>query len=500
MGHANPSEESPTSVGAPPIGRVLDQLAAADPEAPAVIFNGFALARRDLATRTNRLACAYRQRGVQPGSLVTIGLSNGVGFIEATIAAWKVGATPQPVSSRLPAAERDKILALAQPSLVIGVDPVDTTFPTLSLDDAALADLPDDPFTAPTAKSWKAPTSGGSTGLPKLILDTRPATAATTDAIASLLRISAADTVLITGPLYHNAVFITMAASIASGAPVVLMPRFDAANTLRLIERHSVTWMYAVPTMMHRIWRLPDAERLGPDLSTLRTVYHLGAPCPPWLKHEWIHWLGPDVVWELYAGTEAQAATVISGREWLSHEGSVGRPVSGQMRVLGLDGDDLPPGQIGEVWMRPDGDVLPPYVYIGSTARERDGWQSLGDLGRFDDDGYLYLADRESDMILSGGANIYPAEVEAALDEHPTVLSCCVIGLPSDDLGNSVHALVQLAEPVDDAALDAFLAKRIVRYKIPRSYERVEYPLRDDAGKVRRGALRGERLASGASG
>jgi bile acid-coenzyme A ligase len=249
--------------------------------------------------------------------------------------------------------------------------------------------------------------------------------------------------------------------------------------------------------MMHRIWRIPDAERARFDLSSLRVVFHMAAPCPPWLKEAWIRWLGGDRILELYGGTEAQAITFITGDEWLAHRGSVGRVLLGEIRILDPDGRDLPAGEVGEIWMRRGPDAPPSYRYIGATARTRPGgWESLGDMGRFDEDGYLYLSDRETDMILVGGSNVYPAEVEAALDEHPSVASSCVIGLPDDEYGNAVHAIVQAVEPLTAAELDSFLAERLVKYKRPRTYEFVAMPLRGDDGKVRRSALRAERIRS----
>jgi bile acid-coenzyme A ligase len=252
--------------------------------------------------------------------------------------------------------------------------------------------------------------------------------------------------------------------------------------------------MLLVPTMMLRIWRLPDRESY--DLSSLQVVWHMAAPCPPWLKEAWITWLGGEKIFELYAGTEAQAITIIRGDEWMTRRGSVGRCFMGQMKVLDPDGNELPPGEVGEIFMRPpEGKVT--YTYVGAQAkRTEDGWESLGDLGWIDADGYVYLTDRLSDMILSGGANIYPAEVEAAIDEHPAVRSSAVIGLPDEELGNKIHAIVQPAEGAEltEDELRAHLAERLVRYKIPRTFEFTTEPLRDDAGKLRRSQLRAQRV------
>jgi bile acid-coenzyme A ligase len=348
--------------------------------------------------------------------------------------------------------------------------------------------------------SFKAPTSGGSTGRPKLIVATQAAVWEALDGFATLLQIPTGGVHLVTGPLYHNGPFTTSLLALLRGNHLVVMPRFDAASALALIARHRVDWMYAVPTMMHRIWRLPEAERRRADVSSLRVVFHMAAPCAPWLKEAWIEWLGGDRILELYGGTEAQALTVITGGEWLEHRGSVGRPILGEMRVLDADGHELPPGKIGEIWMRRGPDTPASYRYVGARPKSRAGnWESLGDMGWKDDDGYVYLTDRDTDMILVGGANVYPAEVESVLDEHPGVTSSCVIGLPDDEYGNAVHAIVQAVAPLTAAELEDFLRSRLTTYKRPRTYEFVAEPLRGDDGKVRRSALRAQRLAARSS-
>src|SRR5262249_29607406 len=193
-----------------------------------------------------------------------------------------------------------------------------------------------------------------------------------------------------------------------------------------------------------RISKLPQAVRDRYDTSSLKVIWHLAAPCPPWLKEEWINWFGAEAIWELYAGTEAQAATIISGVEWMQHKGSVGKVDPLKFQIVRADGTEADPDEVGEVYMRPsDDESVQTYRYVGATARRMEGgWESLGDMGAIDADGYLYLSDRQTDMILAGGANIYPAEIEAALDEHPRVRTSAVVGLPDDDLGNRVHAIV----------------------------------------------------------
>jgi bile acid-coenzyme A ligase len=198
---------------------------------------------------------------------------------------------------------------------------------------------------------------------------------------------------------------------------------------------------------------------------------------------------------EVYGGTEGQAATVISGSEWLTHRGSVGRLAFGEAKAFDADGKPLPPGEVGEIYLHHPEMVERSYTYVGATARTLPGgWESLGDIGYLDEEGYLYLADRSTDMILVGGSNVYPAEIEAALDEHPLVQSSCVIGLPDEDMGNAVHAIVQPRPGLDEADLRVHMAAALVTYKQPRSYEFVDTPLRDDAGKIRRTQLRDERI------
>ncbi|MCY7288180.1 MAG: AMP-binding protein [Cryobacterium sp.] len=297
------------------------------------------------------------------------------------------------------------------------------------------------------------------------------------------------------GPLYHNGPGVWSCQALLAGNHVSLLQKFDAEATLAAIQQHEGTVLYMVPTMMKRIWRLPQNVRESFDLSSLRVVWHLAEPCPEWLKQVWIDWLGAERIYELYAGTEAQTATVITGAEWLEHRGSVGRAQPGTVMITDDEGNPLPAGEMGEVWLRSLRDT-PTYRYLGAEARTREGgWESLGDMGYLDAEDYLYLGDRAADMILSGGANIYPAEIEAALQEHTAVHSCAVIGLPDEDRGNSVHAIIE-ADPaqIDEAELKLFLAERLVIYKVPRTFEFVSEPLRDDAGKVRRAALRRTRL------
>jgi bile acid-coenzyme A ligase len=353
--------------------------------------------------------------------------------------------------------------------------------PDPALEDSALPEV--------VSPALRAPTSGGSTGRPKLIV-TGSAAESSPAAATAVFLMQPDDVQLVPGPLYHNAPLSLSTAGLLLGHHLIVLPKFDATAALEAIARHRVTWVNLVPTMMARMLRVIEAEPGRFDLSSLRVVWHMAAPCADWLKEAWIYLVGPDRLMELYGGTEGVAITTISGADWLTHRGSVGKPTVGEMIVLDASGRPAPPGEVGEIFMRRVAGTPPTYRYIGAESREVDGWETLGDLGWMDEDGFLYLSDRRTDLILSGGANIYPAEVEAAIDAHPRVLSSAVVGIPDDDLGQRVHAVVQTKGDVTEDDLRVHLAERLVRYKIPRSFEIVDTPLRDDAGKVRRAALR----------
>ncbi len=476
-------------------GAKLKQHAQTQPDAPAVTCEGETITYGELHRRSNRIARGLQALGVKAGDLVTVGLPNSVGFVEACHAIWKLGATPQPVSFRLPRGELQAIIDLANVPLVIAEFSHEVARPVKTV--AEIAALSDDDSDLPDAipAISKAPTSGGSTGRPKLILSGAPGVTLQETPPEGAFRLKPGGTVVLPAPLYHNAPFGMMMSGTALGAHIILTPRFDPEGTLAVVQKHGATWLYLVPTMMTRIWRLPQDVKAKYDLSTVETLWHMAAPCPAWLKEAFIHWIAPGEVMELYAGTEAQAVTIITGSEWLTHRGSVGQVAIGEMKVMGDDGQELPVGEVGEIYMRRPEGAGATYTYLGATAKTLDGgWESLGDLGWFDAEGYLYLADRRTDMILVGGSNVYPAEIESALEEHPAVQSVAVIGLPDEDLGNRIHAIIKAGAPVTGEELAAHLADRLVTYKRPRSYEFVEEPVRDDAGKVRRTALRDARL------
>ncbi|MGB8366717.1 MAG: AMP-binding protein [Rhizomicrobium sp.] len=470
------------------MGYALSWQAAREPDRPALTMGEQTYSREALDRAANRLARALAQLGVGKDDRVAVVLPTGPRHQITCFALWKLGALVMPMPPKLADQELKHLAEKGDPKLVIGVDPA--RLPgraALAADFEPDEALSDEPMPEMVSTIWKASTSGGSTGLPKLIWENRSSLINPMEANA-ILRMQTDDVILHPAGAYHNASFSQTSWALCWGSHVILMQRFDAQEWLRLVERYRVRWAYLVPTMMSRILGLPDEVRKGFDVSSLELVIHMAAPCPPWVKEAWIEWIGPEKIWEVYAGTEGYGATMIDGVEWLQHRGSVGKAPPGT-EIRDEDGTTiLPSGQIGTIYFHPG-----PNNLFGHP----DTALTYGDMGYMDADGYLYLADRRADMILSGGVNLYPAEIEGAIEQFPGVASAAVIGLPDPDLGAKAHAIIELASgnpAPEPAALAAFLATQLSRHKIPYTYEFVTGSLRDDAGKVRRKRLREERL------
>jgi long-chain acyl-CoA synthetase len=489
-----------------------------------------------LESMVARVAGGLQRLGVQEGDTVALMCRNEPALLVAMLAARTAGAYFCAINWHFKAdeagfiladsgskalfADRDLLARIAPgipaaipPSARIAIRPDASVRDAYRLDDASLTLppacmpweewLPSQPRYAgpPRAARGFVPYTSGTTGRPKGVrrLPAEPSQAERLAASnAALLErvfgIRPDSRCLIAAPLYHSAPSSYAMFAAARGAWLRIEPRFDAASLLAAIERHRVSHVYLVPTMMHRLLRLPEAVRHAHDLSSLRFVLTTGAPCPPQTKRAMIDWLGP-VVHEAYAASELGWVTAIGPEDALEHPGSVGRPLlDAAVRIVGDDGAECPAGTPGRVYARQP--AYPDFTYIdlpeARAAVERDGLVSVGDVGFVDADGWLYLCDRAADMVLSGGVNIYPAEIEAALASMPGVADSAVFGIPDDEYGESLMAIVE-AQPgivLDADAVRGHLSQRLADYKVPRRVEFATGLPREETGKIFKRRLR----------
>jgi long-chain acyl-CoA synthetase len=434
-------------------------------------------------------------------------------FIEASLAAGHIGAYAVPFNWRLKPDELQFLLQDSGAKAVVMEAHLQTSLASvlppglpILLHDAgkgeegdwetwieAFPPLAEPPATPKETLFYTSGTTGRPKGVVRLSGD--PAKAANAFALRqSVYGLWPESRALVPGPLYHSAPnsFALMAARQCE--LLVVTPRFDAESLLGLIERHRITTLLAVPTMLRRLLHLPAAQRDRHDLSSLSRVVHAAAPCPADVKRGMIAWLGP-VVWEFYGGTEAGMMTQCSSDEWLARPGTVGRALPGVTLKI-LDGDrECPPGEAGEICIRP---AFPDFTYRNDPGKraelDRHGLLATGDIGSLDEDGYLFLRDRKRDMAIVGGVNVYPAEIEAVIQAIPGVRDCAVFGVPDDDLGEVLLAVVQPADdaPGSTARTEALIREGLSGFRRPRYIEfRNDLP-RDESGKLFKRLLRDE--------
>ncbi|HVX18817.1 MAG TPA: AMP-binding protein [Acidimicrobiales bacterium] len=493
------------------------------PEQPAIVESptGEVLTFGELAGRAHQLVHALRARGVGDGDVVAYALPNGVDIIVWQLATSEAGMRSLALNPALTSEEmweiaqhaaakavvihadyQDRAAMLGeQPNLVVRVM-VDGSAPGFVDQDDLIADHPTTPPEGRAAGSLIT-YSSGTTGKPKGVW--REQIPADPWALADLMKsfghafrfLPFEGTHLVTAGLSHGGCFGFAQGALNVGQSLAIHKRFDAEEALRAIERHRVTTAYMVPTQFVRLLHLPDEVRARHDTSSLQVVVHSAAPCPLETKRQMMEWWGP-VIWETYGGMEG-AATIAKPERWLEKPGTVGRAVRG-VSVLILDdgGEPLPAGEIGQVYIRSDG---PDWVYkddpnLTDSVRRGDAF-TIGDVGYLDDDGFLFICDRAKDMIIRGGVNIYPAEVEGTLSSHPAVRDVAVIGVPDAEWGEQVKAIVEVEPTVEasDALADELMAHcraHLASFKCPRSVDfRAELP-RTEAGKLYKRLLRDE--------
>lgn len=490
------------------------------------------LDKAELDDRVARAASVLKSLGIGEGDCVALLLRNDFAFFEASFAADRIGAYAAPINWHFKEHEIDYILrdcgakaliahtdllnkvpaALGReiPLLAVATPPELTSAYGANIAPHAPKPSPaqnwdelveEHPaFDGPPPQSRSAIIyTSGTTGKPKGVRRA-PVDAALAAAMAGLVHTalglspSVPVRTIITGPMYHAAPNLYALWAARAGGLVVLQPKFDPLELLELIEKHAVTHVHLVPTMFSRLLALPASARERYDLSSLRFVAHAAAPCPPEIKRAMIEWWGP-VINEYYGGTETGGVVACTSPEALAKPGTVGKPLAGcSLRILSPEGNTLAPGEIGEIYIR--NTAFPNFTYHGREADraaiERDGFVSLGDVGYLDHDGFLFLCDRARDIIIAGGVNIYPAEIEAELALMPGVADCAVFGIPEENFGEQVCAVI---EPHADFAISLetvreFLQPRLADFKLPRRVEIVQKLPREDSGKVFKRQLR----------
>jgi long-chain acyl-CoA synthetase len=508
MGHEPDTFEDAARVGLGP-----SWWARRAPERPAIIAPTGDRTYGELDARANQLVRVFREGGLGPGDGVALLCSNRAEFADVWAACQRAGLRLTTVNWHLTGDEAAYIVGdcdarvfVAEASMAGVARAAGDAGPALrlsvggdidgftSLDDA-IAGVDDGPIDKPELGTAMLYTSG-TTGRPKGVV--RPADA---DALVSGLLPYGYDAArhahLCTGPLYHAAPYsISLTLPLTAGVPVVLMESWDAEECLRLIDAHRVSHTHVVPTMFHRLLALPVDVRQRYDLSSLVAVVHGAAPCPVRVKHEMIDWIGP-ILFEYYAATEG-AGTLVDSHTWLRKPGTVGKPVpADQIRIGDEDATPLPPHEVGLVWLRTS--RRSPFSYYNDPDKtdgaHRGDYFTLGDMGYLDEDGFLFLTDRTANLIISGGVNVYPAEVDAVLLEHPTVADAATIGVPDEDWGESVLAVVELRSgslpsPALEQELIAFCRGRLAHFKCPRAVEFTERLPRQDNGKIYKRRLR----------
>lgn len=481
--------------------------------------------------RAARIATGLAELGVEAGDRVAVVLRNEPAHLEITTAAALLGAAAVPVNwhfrtddLRHVLTDSGSVVVFAHTDLLpavtavlpTGVHVIEVAVPP-GVAAACGTDAPPATGRHPLLDDWLAerapldrpaplrpPTviySSGTTGRPKGVLREPVTQEVLAEAVTGFLEyfaVAPGGRTLIPAPLYHASPSQHAVLALAAGLDITLMPRFDAEEFLRLVERHRIAQTQMVPTMFVRLLRLPREVRERYDVSSLTSVVHAAAPCPPHIKHAMIDWLGP-VLREYYGGSETGAVTWCDSAEWLAHPGTVGRAEGTcAVAVLGPDGTALPPGATGDIYVRP-ADTWPRFSYLGDPdgraaveAPGLPGYVTLGDIGHLDEDGYLYLSDRRNDMVISGGVNIYPAEIEGCLLSLTGVRDAAVFGIPDEEFGEvlAAHLETDAGERLTAAAVRAHVAGRLAAYKVPRTVVFEERLPRDDSGKLFKRQLR----------
>lgn len=479
-------------------GMQLKYIAEYKPNSTAIIYvdkdgNTSSITWNQLFIQSNKLAWMLKQRNIGINSVVMVSWPNCIEHIIATFAIWKVGACYLPISYKIAEKELREITKTITPSISFSDFNIPGESETLNMKNMyekiknQPEDMPEDIMVNPNMISL----SGGTTGKPKLICQHMPS--GISDEIFmrwfQMSGMGFEQRQLLVGPLFHGAPHTAAFNGLFSGNTLIIPRNLCPCNILSLIKKYKVEYMQSVPVLLNRITKIPGIKK--EDFVSIKAICHTSGFCSKELKMRMIKLLGAEKIYEIYSMTEVIGLTCIRGDQWLKHQGSVGLPVGdGKISIRDCEGNKLPAYSVGEIYMTsPSKKFITKYMNKDQLNVTEDGYRSVGDLGYVDNEGYLYFVDRRTDMVVTGGENVFVNEVETALLKHKNIMDAVVIGIPDEEWGRRVHSIIESKEIIEEEELRKFLKQYLSPYKIPKSFEFVTNIDRSDSGKVDRDKL-----------
>lgn len=486
-------------------GMQLKYIADKKPDSIAIIYidkegNTSSITWRQLYIQSNKLAWMLKEKKMGPSTVIMVAWPNCIEHIIAVFAIWKIGACYLPISNKTANKELTEISQMISPAAVFAEFDIPGVPLTLNMKMMyeSMAEQPEEMPEDIKADPNMISLSGGTSGRPKLIRQNMPC--GISDEIFRIwFHISGMEfeqRQLLVGPLFHGAPHTAAFNGLFSGNTLVIPRNLCPNNIVKLIKRYQIEYIQLVPILLNRIIKLPDIQK--EDFASIKAMSHTSGFCSDWLKQKWIELLSPERVYEIYSMTEVIGLTCIRGDEWLKHQGSVGLPVgNGKISIRDKQGLELPPGKLGEIYMTSPNECFSTECMNKVQPEAEDGFRSVGDFGYVDEDGYLYFVDRRNDMLVTGGENVSVTEVETALLRHENIMDVIVIGIPDEEWGRRIHAVIESTKEIPEEKLRTFLRQYLSPYKIPKSFEFVTSLRRECNGKTDRDRILKECVARG---
>jgi bile acid-coenzyme A ligase len=487
-------------------GMQLKYIADYKPDSTAIIYidkeeKTSLITWRELHIKSNKLAWMLKEKKIEPGAVVMVAWPNCIEHIISVFAIWKIGACYLPISNKTANKELIEINHMISPSIAFSEFDVPGVLLTLNTKmmnecmEGQPEEMPEDIKANPNMISL----SGGTSGKLKLIRQNMPS-GISDDIFQIWFHMSGMgfeQRQLLLGPLFHGAPHTAAFNGLFSGNTLVMPRNLCPCNIVKLIKKYQIEYIQLVPTLLNRIIKIPGIQK--EDFGSINAICHTSGFCSDWLKQGWIDMLGPEKVYEIYSMTEVIGLTCIRGDEWLKHPGSVGLPVcSGKISIRDENGSVLPPRELGEIYMTsPDKYYDTEYMNKEQLEVTTDGFRSVGDYGYVDEDGYLYFVDRRNDMLVTGGENVFVTEIETALLRHKDIMDAVVIGIPDEEWGRRIHAVIESIREISEQELRTFLQQYLSPYKIPKTYEFATNLRRVGNGKTDRDRILNECASRG---